>query len=473
MLDNIHELTFISSIECNLKCSYCHFIQKELIEQHKENQKIIEIFKSGQYLKIFKNFINNYNVDLTKVYQISLWGREPTLTLHAFNTQIYDLLDWAFNVQSFFFSTNGVAYVNRIIEFINKINQYQYEHPNRKLITIIIQFSFDGFEYNQTQRGIDPNIIINNIKKLLTYLNSIVLSQNVLVKLCIHSVLTIDNIKHQLSLDKNYYWSQAELLMDELQNLNMNSSVILQKYTAFFTFPYNASISDSHTLLKYVQLCMNSINDKYYSTIVDYMSPFSLTLNAIKFIQYNYYNLNNKIINNFNNISDNKIIEFTSCNPCESRITLNYDGTLLYCQNTIYDLYPIKLKHIDLFNYNLSEYLSNHVRFQPNTITASKDNINNFINLFQNENNFIDSVLQSNIINLMYLLLQNNQIDSSYKDYNKLLRHALYLTQTGLCYHGKKTDTGSFYYSTIGHIRLYCNGLLDYLENLINLQLIK
>lgn len=136
---------------------------------------------------------------------------------------------------------------------------------------------------------------------------------------------------------------------------------------------------------------------------------------TIKFIQCNTKLLDNKIINNFNFIPDDIIIKFSSCDPYERRITLRYDGTLLYCQNTIFDLKNIKTNR-EKIDYDLSQYLQLHPRFQPNMLSSNKEDIYNYFNCFKNEDKYIYGFLYSNIINLMYLLLQNHQIDKSYNN---------------------------------------------------------
>ena len=464
MFTNINELAFIISESCNLKCSYCHFVKKVTNDHFEENKKIAQSFRSGEYLQLYKNFVNEYNIDINKITRASLWGQEPTLNLDSFNTQIPNLLDWLFNLHFFFFSTNGVAYIDRIIECVDIFNQYFLAH-NRPPFILLIQFSFDGITYIEEQRGIKPEIIIGNIEKLINYLNNIQLSNNLTIKLCLHGVVDINHVKEELYLNNNY-WFNTEILINKLKSSIKNKQVILDRYSVFFTYPYNATVEDGKILLEYAKYCFKSINDKYYPLLIDYMSPFYLMKDTIKFIQCNTKLLNNKIINNFNFIPDDIIIKFSSCDPYERRITLRYDGTLLYCQNTIFDLKNIKTNR-EKIDYDLSQYLQLHPRFQPNILSSSKEDIYSYFNCFKNEDKYIYGFLHSNIINLMYLLLQNHQIDESYNNKEKLLRHALYIAKAGQCYHGRKIETGSIYCNTIGFIRMYCNGLLDYLENLI------
>lgn len=472
MLNNIYEIVFITSESCNLKCSYCHFVDKVTNAHLLETKKIEQSLYSGEYLKLYKYFVNKYNINKQKIYKVSLWGQEPTLTLKAFNTQIADILDWLPQVQRFFFSTNGASYINDIIECVNVFNNYFQLHQDRSELILSIQFSFDDAENNCLHRGIDSNIIINNIKTLINYLNITKLNKNFKVNILLHGVLTIEDVKDQLNNKNNNYWQNITNLMIELKNLSINSNVLIECYGAFFNYPYNATNEDGKILLQYAKYCYSNITE-YYLDLVDYMSPFHFMRNIIKFIKDNNLLYEDMIINNFNYFPNNIIIKFNSCDPYESRINMRYDGTLLYCQNTIFDLQNIDLINRTQMDFDVAYYHLLHKNFQPNILTSSQDQISNFIQIFQNQNPYNYSFLNSNTINLMYLLLQNKQIDESYQDKEKLLRHALYLSKFGQCYYSRKTTTGSIYCNTVGNIRLYCNGLLDFLEELINKNLIE
>ncbi len=50
------------------------------------------------------------------------------------------------------------------------------------------------------------------------------------------------------------------------------------------------------------------------------------------------------------------------------------------------------------------------------------------------------------------------------KDINKLLRHAYILTTILACWDNNLMETGSGYGRTAGHIRFYCNGFIDFVD---------
>ena len=72
--------------------------------------------------------------------------------------------------------------------------------------------------------------------------------------------------------------------------------------------------------------------------------------------------------------------------------------------------------------------------------------------------------------NLMYMMSQDGQIDSSYaKDLGKLQRHAFLVSVMCACLYNLAVVTGSTTLRSTGDIRELCNGLLDRFENELNI----
>lgn len=481
MFKNIEEIVFITSESCNLHCSYCH-LAKHATERHwQETQNIKNALISGQYLQMYKDFVNQYNININKIHRFSLWGQEPTITLEAFNTQIPDILDWLYNSQTCIIPTNLIAYPDKIVNCIKIFNNY-FKEINRRFV-LHFQISFDGLDYTENSRGVNPNIIISNIKKIINEINDLVINNNFRVEFCLHGVLTMEHVQLQLNDQNAYdrYWKSNSLLVQELKKLIYNPKIHFLKFSAFFVDPYNATKKEGQQYNQYAHRCLNDFMKKVpLDQDCILVSPF---IQIIQGMQYTYMttimeNNNNIQINN-NNISnlynidyeDNHIINYFlnrqyGCGPNNFLLKLRYDGTILYCEHTMFDLDIDDIKDNEQFDYNLAYYTLQHKNFQPNIYKSSQDNINNFIKLFDLENIYVFLYSYSNTVNLMYLLLQNHQIDQSYNDFNKLLKHAIYLTMGRQCYYVSYSEMGDFYIKFLGYIRLCCNGLLDYIENL-------
>lgn len=488
MFENLDKIVFISSESCNLHCSYCHLAKKATQCHQKETEKIKESFKSGQYLQLYKDFINKYNIDINKIKKIELWGQEPTLTLDEFNTQIFDILDWLPNAKRFLFSTNGVSHIDRLINCINIFNKY-FEN-NKREFYIHFQFSFDGFDYIKDQRGIEPEVIVNNVKKFLYKLNNIQLNNNLQVSFNLHGVIDIPDIISQLEDKEESYWSKASKLLEDLNKINTNKKVVCYPFTTFFVVPYNATKQDGQYYSIYAKKCIqNQLNHMNPNT--DQTTPFIHILQGIQNILGNDMIVNHKeskdIYQFFNGSIDSiekdilslydtgynnnpdfcNIINYSySCKINNQNLKIRYNGDLLYCEQTMFDLSEEDMIGRDQFDYDLVHYQLKHPRFQPNIFTSNQEDVEKFLSLFNSSYRQPYLLSYSNIVNFMYLLLQNDQIDESYKDINKLLRHALYVAKARQCYRASMVDTGSFYTETLGFIRLCCNGLLDYLESL-------
>jgi len=53
---------------------------------------------------------------------MEFWGQEPTLTLHLITKHLQDWFETYPNIRSLMFSTNTMAYPERIIDFIVKLD---------------------------------------------------------------------------------------------------------------------------------------------------------------------------------------------------------------------------------------------------------------------------------------------------------------------------------------------------------------
>lgn len=468
MFKNIKQINFITSEACNLNCSYCEIAKRANHQDIQKNQqKLINSFYNGEYLRLYKNFCKDYSIDTDKIQEIEFWGQEPTLTLEAVEFEISNILNWLTNASSIFFSTNGVNNIQKIINFINTLNNYSFN--NNRNLCLKLQISFDGFNETFIQRGIDPQIIINNIKFLLNNLNNIQFYNNFYVRINLHGVIDFQTIKDQIQNNTfNNYWQSITDLMLELNNLNHNEKVYLEPYSVFTPTMYNGTKEEGELFSTYADLCFNNFHQNQNNNLVDYLSPFFLISRYIKDVRQ--HSITQQIIDNYNfdynsdSLFNNTININYACNINTTVLKMRYDGTLVYCHNAIFDLTQENLLNRNGIDKEIAQLQLLNKNCYPNYLKDSPKQIANFINMFETYKYYQFSLLYSNTLNLMYLLLQNNQIDASYQDHEKMLRHNLYLYGIQQCFYSRKFDTGSFYNTNLGVIRIWCNGVLDKLE---------
>ncbi len=478
MFDKLSKITFMTSESCNLKCSYCEIAKNSSDHTHKEEvENIKKSLISGEYITRYMYIFHKFNIDPKQIKEFELWGQEPTLTLDEFTTQIGRILKWLPNIEHCFFSTNGVAYPDKIVNYIKTINNFFTIQESEKDFDILIQFSFDGIDYTKKQRGINPQFIINNIKKIILALNDIHIKNNLHIKFTLHGVITMDIIKESLNDSNNTYWHSIDNITYELQQLNNNQQIHITQSSSFLQAPYNATTEEGKLLGQYMQYCINHLNDVYKTSPISVISPTVLTARSINTLINDFITpegINGHIKDNFNfnygDIPDNPFISHNyGCGVGIWDIKMRYDGTLLYCQNMIFGIKKENLENKQGISYDIQRYELNHPSFQPNLLTSSKKDIEKFINIFDTKKHYAFHFIVSNNINLMYLLLKNNQIDESYNNnFQKILRHSILLASFMQCYYNNIIDTGSLYNLTLGIIRFYCNGAIDAIEEYID-----
>lgn len=477
MYENLSDITFISSELCNLNCSYCEIAKSSNQHIHiAENEKIKQAFLSGEYLTKYKRVFHEYGINREEIEHISLWGQEPTLTLNEFSSQVPDILNWLCKAKSMFFSTNGVAFIDRILNLVDTINNYLNHECPKRCFELTIQFSLDEKHYNKEQRGIDPEVIINNIKQFIQTLNTKILNENFNIEIVFHGVITL-NLIHQ-SLQNNtveLLWQEMDKIVKELTIINTNHQVHFQRaWGTTIQTPYNATQQEGKELTEFLKKSMASYENYEFSSLNPHRI-LAMYSNGV-LARHEKINLLQDIYDLFNYEYDRQctndvVSRIMGCGVGTHDIKMRYDGTLLYCQNIIFGLTEdeLNLHQNNNITYSIQK-LQLKYNYSPNLLKDSKEEIKKFIDRFDTEHNNAFSFVTTNIINLMYLLLKNHQIDSSYENNpQKILKHAIMLTKLTQCWYNNISQTGSLYGRTLGEIRLYCNGFLDLLEEFAGL----
>ena len=455
-----NQLVLMTSESCNLQCAYCEMAKMDNAKKHiNETKKVKESLTNGQYLQTINDMFKRLNLNKDNITTIELWGQEPTLTLKEF-TQFYpELFKICPNINQLFFSTNGVGFTSDIINFIKLISQIIVDDFN-----LGIQFSYDGKDNTKSKRGVNPEIIINNIEKLIIELNNVTLNNKLNIRLNFHNVIDNDIIIHYAENTENLfnYLNEFELLNIKFKTLNKNPQVDIGEFSPGLISPFNATVEEGQALAKFYQNCElygQSLNFKWWKGICHMIFsqcdnfPFLFTkvpsfLQEIK---------DGTIGDNYLSVLSHN----TTCGFSTNAIKIRYDGTLLPCHSFIFGLNDVELEGKTSLQYIINKEKKEH-NFFPNIYSSSDEDLDKYYYYIDSVANEAFPLKFSMTLNLLQILLYSKQINNDYeKDQLKLLRHAYYLTLSNGCPYNDIIETGSLIGRTSGWIRFLANGFLD------------
>lgn len=458
--NKITNLTLFTSESCNLQCKYCDMASHINAQKHKEEaQKVKESLINGQYLETIIKAMERLQVDPKQILHFELWGQEPTLTLKEFTVMFPKLYNYCENIGGMLFSTNGVSGINNILYFIDAIIPLL-----NKSFKFTLQFSYDGAEPTKKNRGIEPNIILNNISNFLTQLNKRDLGKYLKITVQFHNVISADIINyfadnsHQQELFK--FLQELSDLSEKFITLNTNTSVKVFPFSPGLINPYNASVEDGKNLYKFYRNCQAvdknlkhsnyiGLAHQFYTCFVDFdyddVLPFLTSLN-------NFYYLDKTYLT--------RLSPRLSCGFNYGGLKVRYDGTMLICQNAL-----MGLTQKELENRTDTDALIQKRRilknFYPNILTDSDEIIDNYLYEVSalHEESFLSAYSQT--ANLMALLLYAGQIDKKYNNQQQFLQTAYHITVMFSCPYNGMMQGGSLYSKYAGCIRFFCNGFMD------------
>lgn len=485
---NYNNLTLYTSEDCNLSCSYCEIAKskkKNIVNNH-INNLIKESMQSGQFTKNVLTVVKNLKANMDDFETLELWGQEPTLTIDAFKTMMPDILLNFKNIHAMFFSTNGVGHINDLLCFVEKLDTLNFVETQKKIdgkFQLRIQFSYDGIYSTKNFRGIEPTIILNNIRYFIEHLNFLYF-YNIEVNLSFHNVISRKLIEELNTRDKiKEFWKELKDLSIEFSLLNKNSNVKISHFAPGIENPVNASSEEGKALANFYQISKEVGKELQWDGMYGMVGQ---NLHAIRMAERGYrryYDLSRD--DKFSVVSNEKFIQnilyLTMLAPLDdkSRLLINqlsdvyctgfkngvkvrYNGDYVHCQNCIHQLKADNLTTDTIEQLNAKAMAKNH--FYPNLLEPNEEFDNKKYHIaIANSSSFCHNYTE--VLNMMYLALQANQIDSSYKDKNKMVRHAFYLTFMNTCFDDEIKTSNSVVSRYPGHIRYYCNGFLDEIEN--------
>jgi hypothetical protein len=142
-----------------------------------------------------------------------------------------------------------------------------------------------------------------------------------------------------------------------------------------------------------------------------------------------------------------------------------YDGTIVGCQNFLFNTIKEHLNEPNPVNYSVKENLiDKHMFINLTDDNTTIEDLNKVFHKFQNNETAFLATYQS-ILNTILLLADCGQASQDYL-YNreKLLKHGIMIAKYNSCFFNHLITTGSVFLEPTRVCRLLCNGVLDIVE---------
>lgn len=478
---DIKGLSLITSCGCNLQCSYCRIAESVNSDSARLQKETIQALQDGTFLNNVKESLFRIHQSPAKITNIAFWGQEPTLTLHHITEHLDEWMAAFCNVDNIMFSTNSMAYGDRVIDFLKTLDQVIDHH-----IQVNIQFSWDGDESTDEIRLADSSAIYKNITNIVEACN-LLSFKNIEVFFNFHGVISLDLLSRLTTAEKvaNYYKNLC-LWGSHFHELNNNPRVHLPPDVGLaLENPIDASTMDGIHLANFVR--MSQQIDRFYFKDIGYYNYGNSHIDTL-FNQYitQFTNILNWArhefgVHSFEELIDQMAMDLTIykkvCNHCNSvlycsngisELKLMYDGTCINCQNSIFDRDLQFLSDEDTLRNQVKKTLASRDYF-INLLTDSDEVLMKYFDLFTQTKISCFAHSFKSVLNLMMFLIENKQISLIYSNYNKLLVAAFQVALCNCCHYNNQMTTGSMFLRHTGQIRFFCNGFLELInENMQN-----
>ena len=329
-------------------------------------------------------------------------------------------------------STNGTGKPEDIVDFIAAIQPYN--------IKLFIQWSYDGVD---TYRHISQNAIIRNIKKVIKELQNIEYNQSNL-KFRVHRVISRELLKN---LDVEDYYNNLFYFNESLRDRS-DSKIDANFYpTIGFEMPLESNKEDGERLSK---LMINEQELPYSKQLLKVMKDS----NVKSFDEFAHLFLSDKIL-----AADiiNEINNSLYCGINYNEVQIMFDGTLMSCENMIFDKMRKSLTDIE-------KSWQKH-QLIPNLLTSDSRYIDNVLRMFAYAHNSWSFIIEHMMLNMRYLSMEEEINSNYYKDEFILFKYALLgLTSLPWCYYSNLMTTGSIYLQGEPFFKFFYNGYIELLE---------
>ena len=459
---DVKALCLVMALGCNLSCEYCHIAQSRHThtKANEMQANTIKALQDGTYLANTLKIFERLEQDPKEVEIISFWGQEPTLTLKYWTQNAEAWMKAYPKVFKYEFSTNGMANGDDIIDFCKTLDKYATHN-----VTLALQFSYDGESHTNDVRGGSSDIISQTIIHVLEELSKADLKK-VFVDGAFHAVLSYDamrKMKDDMDALQTYY-TQMDRWANEMKSHISSPGIMFgPKISVNIEHPYDACQQDGIDLLTFVKnsdkIDKSEMSFKF-NPAVD--MPGSMS-EGFKWLYRDGFDSVQEALTTL--YEDGEISREMSghlfCSNNVNELKVMYDGTLVNCQNYIFDMEYENIPKAKTVENEAKRALVSHKYF-VNALTDDIDVVWDNIRLFNDLKYESFPFLYQQVCNFMYMLAKCGQIDQSYlTDKAKFFEHAWLLAVGYDCAYNHIIQTGSHLVKQTGYIRQYTNGLLD------------
>jgi len=461
-------ITLLAACACNLTCKYCNIGSSKNKNTAELMEKNVEALQNGEYLKNVIKVLNRLEQNSNQINDFQIWGGEPTLIV-GYLADRWDEWAKAFpQIRSILYSSNGMDKVQDVLRFIKAVEQYSLQN-----VDITLQLSFDGDYGEESVRGGKTDIIKSNYSWLCEQLNNTDL-EKVHVHFQGHGVLSFDLLEHLNSIEAVHKYAES---LDDF--IKLMSNKCKNSHIHFFTESIqwqsggNTSSWEGTDFRKKLQLFELASKSNDYLVFNRAVGPRQQILGGSwKTIDQYFKESEFKTLDEFCEWAITtkegrvKISNALYCSTSLHDLKIAYDGTVLMCQNDLFRMVDLETK-TDSRTDCIHKTRLKHNQL-VNLLTSSDDEINKYL-YFINSARW-DGLLTAyhSLCNMMYILASAGQISPTYLvNPNKISKHAFLLVMIDACYHNTITDTGSAFLRGINNIRLFANGILDDMEDIL------
>lgn len=387
--------------------------------------------------------------DRNDVTQIHFWGGETLIQVDLLEKNVPKFYELFPNIKSWHISTNWVININNFFTFLKTIDNCAHQETK-----IVLQVSIDGPPGTISDNGHDGwNMYLKNFKEFATLMNNYKMHH---VKVEIHLKSTLSKELYLSTLStyeglKNYMTYMSNFLQ-EVDNLFVSESVWIRES---FTLP---TMANPHIYSKeegeQIRKILNLWDEVEYREFNGWHIPFLFGLNE--------YNMDRIIFES--NIQ---------CGEFLNRFTINFDGTIVECSGVFIDYYePYKKELLNQKETRLYEEALINTVNSLNPLKATDEEIKKWKWRIQKGYRGTYFTYLSLMMGVAKELCASKQISSYYENEDMLFKDLSSFQNSSGCSKENFQTTGVPYLTSVGNLREYFNGVMEYgsltKKNLLN-----
>lgn len=417
--------------------------------------------------KVFKRL----DLDRYLIEYFTFWGQEPTLTLHLITEHLDDWFKFFPNIKHIDFSTNGMDFPERIVDFVKRVDELTTQDD----FELEIQFSYDGNYSTNNIRNANNERIFQTISTVIDGLNKIRFN-HIRVSIQLHGVLS-GALIHQLdTVDKVYnYYKELDDFGYQVSLLNLNRSVDINPSVSICPEnPRDGSVDDRIEYEAFLQRLINIDISKFHDRrvpvgiIMGYRHIYENALEDLRGFTGEDRPLTIEEVLQLVVDRNEEVIKVLSqnnfCSGNFSELKLLYDGTMMSCQNYMFDLNPDDIRDDKDIDSQSRKDIINRKAACINLLTATDEEINKVIYKYNLYKTASFPFMFQATLNELQMLNECGQLNSVYKyDYRKLLRLAFISTRIFACHYNNLISSGNELLRSVGTLRV-ASALFNYTD---------